>query len=61
MGIPTFEKKHFLLQNNGIPKHIWKVVEGGDSSDFCSKKYEPFFSKGGRPENISDPNEGWGR
>jgi hypothetical protein len=29
MGIPIFERKHFLLQNSDIPKHIWKVVEGG--------------------------------
>jgi hypothetical protein len=31
MGIPIFEKKHFLLQSSDIPKHIEKVVEGGDS------------------------------
>jgi hypothetical protein len=31
MGIPTFEKRYFLLQSSDIPKHIEKVVEGGDS------------------------------
>ena len=61
MDTPTFEKKHSLPRNSDIPKHIWKVAEGGDSSDFSSRKYEPFFSKGSRSENILDPNEGCGR
>jgi hypothetical protein len=30
MGIPIFEKKHFLPQSSDIPKHTWKVVEKGD-------------------------------
>jgi hypothetical protein len=34
MGIPIFEKKHFLLQSSDIPRHIEKVVEGGDSQGF---------------------------
>jgi hypothetical protein len=31
MGIPIFGKTHFWLQNSGIPKHIWKAVEGDGS------------------------------
>jgi hypothetical protein len=33
MGIPIFEKRYFLLQSSDIPKHIEKVVEGGDSQE----------------------------
>jgi len=61
MDIPTFEKKHFLPQSNDIPKHIWKVVEAADFLDSCSKRHEPFFSKGSHSENILDPNEGRGQ
>jgi len=61
MGIPTFEKKRFWLQNSDILMHIWKVVEGGDFLDSCSIRYEPFFLKGGRSENILDPSEGFGQ
>jgi hypothetical protein len=59
--IPTFEKKHFLLQNNDILKRIWKVVGGDDFSDSYPEKYEPFFLKEGHSENILDPNEDWDR
>jgi len=61
MGIPTFEKKHFLLQNSDIPKHIWKVVGEGDFSDSYPEKYEPSSLKESHSENILDPNEDWGR
>jgi hypothetical protein len=60
-GIPTVGKKHFLPQSSDIPKHIGRAVEGGDFSDFFSEKSEPFLLKESRSENISDPNEGWGR
>jgi hypothetical protein len=59
VGIPIFEKKHFLPQNSDIPKHISKVVEGGDSVGLYSDGSELFFLKGDRPQNILDSNEGW--
>jgi len=31
MGIPIFDKKHFLPQSSDIPTHTWKVAEGDDS------------------------------
>jgi hypothetical protein len=37
MDIPTFGKKHSLLQNNDILKHTLRAVGGGDSGDFFSK------------------------
>ena len=61
MGIPIFEKKRFWPQNSDIPKHIWKVVGGGDFSDAYPEAYEPFFSREGHSENILDPNEDWDR
>ena len=61
MGIPIFEKRHFLLQSSDILKRTLKVVEGADFSDSCSKKYEPFFSKEDRSENILDSNEHCGQ
>lgn len=60
-GIPIFEKKHFSPQSNDILERTLKVVEGDDSQDSCSKKYEPFFSKENRSGNISDPNERCGQ
>jgi len=61
MGIPIFEKRHSLLQSSDILKRTLKVVEGADSSDSCSKKYQPFFSEEDRSENISGPNEHCGQ
>jgi hypothetical protein len=60
-GIPTFGKKHSLLQSSDIPKRIGKVVGGGDSSDSYPEKNEPFSLEGGHSENILDPNEDWDR
>jgi hypothetical protein len=57
VGIPIFEKKHFLLQNSDIPKHTWKVVEGGDSLGLHSEKFQPSFVKDDRSQNILDSNE----
>jgi hypothetical protein len=34
MDIPIFEKKHFWLQSNDIPKHTWIVAGGGDFESF---------------------------
>jgi len=57
MGTPIFGKKHFLLQSSDIPKHISKVVGGGDFSDAYPEQDEPFFSKESHSEKILDPNE----
>jgi hypothetical protein len=48
-----------LLQNSDIPKHTWKVVEGGGSQSFYGERYELLFLKGDRFENILDSNEDW--
>jgi len=61
MGIPIFEKKHFLQQSNDIPKHIEKADEGGDSLGFYQEMHEPFFSRGNRSQNIWGSSEGSGQ
>jgi hypothetical protein len=59
MDIPIFGKKHFLPRSSDIPRRTLKVAEGGCSQELYEERYEPFFSKGDRSQNISDSNEDW--
>jgi len=59
MGIPTFERKHSLLQSSDIPKHIWTVAEAGDFGEIYLGRCELFSLTGDHPRNILDPNEDW--
>jgi hypothetical protein len=42
MDIPTFGKKHSLLQNNDTPERTLKVVEEGGSVGFVLMHGRPF-------------------